>query len=138
MAILIGTDEAGYGPNLGPLVISATAWRVPDEAIDRDLYTSLSRCVCETPGDGDPRVAIADSKMLYRPGFGLADLERGVLALLRVRGVVVRRWQEVWATLDSECDDGFAAIPWHDGYDTDIPCNIEPACVNDAATSGLP
>ena len=27
MQLMIGTDEAGYGPNLGPLVVTATAWR---------------------------------------------------------------------------------------------------------------
>jgi hypothetical protein len=31
MGILIGMDEAGYGPNLGPLVVAATAWHVPDD-----------------------------------------------------------------------------------------------------------
>ncbi len=31
---VIGTDEAGYGPNLGPLVISATLWETPDELDD--------------------------------------------------------------------------------------------------------
>jgi hypothetical protein len=30
MGILIGMDEAGYGPNFGPLVVAATAWHVPD------------------------------------------------------------------------------------------------------------
>ena len=29
MTLLIATDEAGYGPKLGPLVIVATAWRLP-------------------------------------------------------------------------------------------------------------
>src|SRR5262245_7179069 len=28
MAICIGVDEAGYGPNYGPLAIAATAWHV--------------------------------------------------------------------------------------------------------------
>ena len=30
MQYLLGTDEAGYGPNLGPLVVTATVWEVPD------------------------------------------------------------------------------------------------------------
>src|SRR3954452_13849763 len=35
MGILIGMDEAGYGPHLGPLVIAATVWHVPDEPPNR-------------------------------------------------------------------------------------------------------
>ncbi len=31
MGILIGMDEAGYGPNYGPLVVAATVWQAPDE-----------------------------------------------------------------------------------------------------------
>jgi hypothetical protein len=29
MGIVIGMDEAGYGPNFGPLVLTATVWEVP-------------------------------------------------------------------------------------------------------------
>ena len=45
MAYLIGTDEAGYGPNLGPLVISATLWEVPEEAKDllRPMYADIGK-----------------------------------------------------------------------------------------------
>jgi ribonuclease HII len=32
MAILIGVDEAGYGPNYGPLCVAASAWRVGGKA----------------------------------------------------------------------------------------------------------
>ena len=31
MGVFIGMDEAGYGPNLGPLVVTATVWEVPGE-----------------------------------------------------------------------------------------------------------
>jgi ribonuclease HII len=33
MAILIGVDEAGYGPNYGPLCVAASAWRVEAEEV---------------------------------------------------------------------------------------------------------
>jgi len=41
MTYLIGTDEAGYGPNLGPLVISATVWQVPEGVRAEGLYERL-------------------------------------------------------------------------------------------------
>ena len=36
MGLIIGVDEAGYGPNLGPLAVCATAWRIPSE-LNSDL-----------------------------------------------------------------------------------------------------
>ena len=48
MPYLIGTDEAGYGPNLGPLVISASVWWVDDSTARNDLYQRLKRDVCKS------------------------------------------------------------------------------------------
>ncbi len=45
MAYLIGTDEAGYGPNLGPLVISATLWEAPDGVGAEDLFERLEHVI---------------------------------------------------------------------------------------------
>jgi ribonuclease HII len=114
MAILIGVDEAGYGPHLGPLAVAATAWRVePREEGDGgcaalgsapaaatltarrtlrsrvvprefDLYRLLRKAVVRLPGKRGRRLAIADSKALYKSGLGLGQLERGVLAALAV------------------------------------------------------
>jgi hypothetical protein len=48
MGILIGMDEAGYGPNFGPLVVAATAWEVPDEGSGFSVRDS---------DDGEPALA---------------------------------------------------------------------------------
>ena len=48
MAYLIGTDEAGYGPFLGPLVIATSVWQVPD--LEVDLRDHLGRRDRDVPG----------------------------------------------------------------------------------------
>lgn len=126
MAYLIGTDEAGYGPNLGPLVISATVWRVPDKSLRRDLYETLADCVHLAPSEcqGNGKVPIADSKKLYQPGHGLNALELGVLTALAAIGARVSRWREVFRLLDESGADAVAGVPWHRDYDLELPCAV--------------
>jgi hypothetical protein len=122
MALLIGTDEAGYGPNLGPLVISATAWQVPADRLDADLYAALSRVVCRASSRNEEgRLAIDDSKKLYKPGGGLAGLERGVLACLRSLGCRDACWRDLWRRLAPEGSAERGAQPWHASYDGPLP-----------------
>ena len=52
MGYLIGTDEAGYGPNLGPLVISATVWEAPDGVGGEDLFDRLGHVIA--PSESAP------------------------------------------------------------------------------------
>ena len=80
MTLLIGTDEAGYGPNLGPLVVAATAWRIDArvEAAEAALTTALLEVDAAT-GDRPGTPLWADSKQIYRGGDGFDRLERGVL-----------------------------------------------------------
>lgn len=84
MPWLIGIDEAGYGPNLGPFVMSAVACRV-DAATPSCLWDALQSAVRRAGGKRDPRIVIDDSKKVYGSGKTLAGLERGVLALLDQR-----------------------------------------------------
>ncbi len=86
MPFLLGTDEAGYGPNLGPLVISASVWEVPDGIRGDGLYERLQSVVAPAAArlKDSPRVAIADSKTLYQSGKGLRLLERGLWAAWRL------------------------------------------------------
>jgi len=69
--IILGTDEAGYGPNLGPLVVSLTLWEAETNNLS-SLFESLQQA----------GIAIGDSKKLYHGG-SLTALEAGVLVPLR-------------------------------------------------------
>jgi hypothetical protein len=130
MTWIIGTDEAGYGPNFGPLVITATVWQLsPAEA-----QPAWSSCLAEidrlSPSGLDAYVG--DSKRWYTPGGGLAGLERGVLAMLPiVDGRVHDRW--TWRLLLQRLDPGCVAtlerVPWYVDYDTSLPLDAPLATI---------
>lgn len=72
---VVGIDEAGYGPNLGPLVQAAVGLPLPDD--DTAGWEALRPAVRRTHDEADGRLLIDDSKKVYtRHGF--AALERGV------------------------------------------------------------
>src|SRR5262245_24615311 len=83
MAWLVGIDEAGYGPNLGPLVMTAVACRVPEALAGADLWRVLAAAVRRDGDPDDGRPLVADSKVVFAGPRGLAALEAGVLATLR-------------------------------------------------------
>jgi len=121
---VIGTDEAGYGPNLGPLVISASVWRVPDDPWDCDLYAALAAAVCAKPeshAGTTRRLVVADSKALYKPAAGIAALERGVLTLLAALGHSLADWSDCWQALAPDCASCLDAAPWYAGYALRLP-----------------
>jgi hypothetical protein len=132
MGILVGTDEAGYGPNFGPLVVAATAWEVAEGAGSReqgasgtsalhevDLYRLLRPTVARSPHE--KRIAIADSKLLYRPGFGLRQLERGLHAIFQVMRQPAACWSEILEHCGADADGHHQRLCWHDGFDCSLP-----------------
>jgi ribonuclease HII len=81
MPCIIGIDEAGYGPNLGPFVMTAVAAQVPDADVDLDFWNEWQAVVRRHTDKDDGRLLVADSKIVYAGG-NLHALELGVRALL--------------------------------------------------------
>lgn len=79
MVWVVGIDEAGYGPNLGPLVMTSVAFRLRRRSARSDLWRLLSSAVRRRGETADERPLVDDSKFVYAPPRGLAALEAGVL-----------------------------------------------------------
>ena len=81
MPYLIGTDEAGYGPNLGPLTISGTLWE--NLSGQTCLYDALDSVIKPAPDrKSDNRLVVADSKVVYKSSGSIKNLETTVLSFL--------------------------------------------------------
>lgn len=116
MTLVLGADEAGYGPNLGPLVVAVTAWEVSTAAagaaaaVDAALApfaaarASAAGTARRVPASGP---LWADSKQVHRAGAGLEPLESGALtALALVVGDVPSCWEEVLSSAGAPAGSG--------------------------------
>ena len=126
MVILVGVDEAGYGPNYGPLAVAATAWSVPESEADCfpgpawDGIFSSGR-----PSAGESSLWIADSKSIYQPGRGLGLLERAVLPLAAIadgQTAIAESWRHLLQSLSPGAVERLGRLPWYaDDLLTDLP-----------------
>lgn len=126
MSILAGIDEAGFGPLLGPLVVSSCVFSVNEKSVEEDLWHLLRKSVGKTRKQLRGRLLIADSKKAYKRSEGLGHLERSVLGALRSLGDCPPQLDVLLAAL---CPDSVTRLweyPWyrhaeHDSLPSDRP-----------------
>lgn len=118
MPWVVGIDEAGYGPNLGPLVQTAVSIMLPET--DPAGWNTTRTCLRRAAESDDSRLCVDDSKKIYAKPGGLARLERGVfsalalnpgsitslLSVLAEAAVLTELQQEIWF-------DGTETVPLH-------------------------
>ncbi|MBL8879790.1 MAG: hypothetical protein JNG88_11785 [Phycisphaerales bacterium] len=113
MALLIGIDEAGYGPTLGPLVAASTVWRIPAADHNVDLWRLLRSCVARSAAKGQWRIVVGDSKQVYDRNKGIGTLERSVQAFLRCCGASCPDLTSLLAWLGTDVSESWGEAPWY-------------------------
>jgi ribonuclease HII len=128
MPWIIGIDEAGYGPNLGPLVMTSVACRVPDKLRGADLWKVLAKAVRRQSSEDDGRLLIGDSKVVYSPARGLARLETSVLATLTKESGEVRVLDPLVRWLSPDTHPELVSETWYAG-NSELPASANAATI---------
>lgn len=138
MGLLIGMDEAGLGPNLGPLVVTVTVWDVPGSPREFDLWGAMADIASQSPTKEPLKLHIADSKQVYAPGKGLAVLERAVLSAMRLLGHGPQSLSSLSENLESEISKlKYQIPPWLTERNLCLPTEVDSSLIGDLATKWL-
>jgi ribonuclease HII len=126
MSLLIGLDEAGYGPNLGPLVVVATLWNVPGDPRRCDLWSVYSQVVSSEADAAGKRLHLADSKSVHSASAGIAAIEHSATAILNLAGQPCESLFALWDEMCGRQSRLSCGEPWFCCDDLPLPIAEHP------------
>jgi len=121
MVVLAGIDEAGFGPVLGPLIVSSSTFSLPHNLLMSDLWQVLSKSISDRRKHLAGRLLIADSKKVYTRSAGIKHLERTVLSVMKCLNYEPAMLTELIELLCPSCLARLGDYPW---YRDIADCNL--------------
>lgn len=131
--LIAGIDEAGYGPVLGPLVMTVVGLDAPAATADADLWRVLNACVARRYKKREPRVIITDSKTLSSRPDGFELLELSALSMLGAAGIRARTLSELCAAVAPAAWKHASGYDWYAGRDPALPIAVSEELVRTSA-----
>lgn len=118
MVVLVGIDEAGFGPILGPLVVSSSTFALPHDLLTSDLWQVLRKSLSDKRKRLAGRLLVTDSKKAYSRALGIKHLERTVLTILKCLGKEPATLGELLELLAPRFLEQLRDYPWYEGAGT--------------------
>lgn len=121
---IIATDEAGYGPSLGPLVIAATVWEFADGI---DLANLSQHWSGGVPLGGAEFLPMGDSKKVFKrnQAGGLDPLESSVVAFCgHLAKAPIEDLGQLVQFLAARDEVALRELPWFGRLDAPVPRSV--------------
>jgi ribonuclease HII len=119
VAYVLGIDEAGLSPVVGPLVVSGTLFKTSAADEGANFWRMLEGCICSRAREAAGRLIVADSKAVHKKG-DLTRLEEAVFSFLYSRGDrritnLAQLLKRINASIEHE------DYPWYEPEKLDLP-----------------
>ncbi len=122
MPIIAGIDEAGYGPKIGPFVLSSVVMDIPAKHdSETNIWHIFKDAISDKAQRRGNRIVVNDSKKIYSQRNGLRLLEETVLSFVwGIKGQVTR-FSDLLRILSNHNEEVFDKYPWYNKKDLNLP-----------------